>query len=650
MTSSIHNLSPSLSDELRPETALIWIKDWTHRWSETCILSISHWSVPVGKSVALSGPSGSGKSTLLKVLSGLIEVQQGEVWVLGTPLHLLNDNQRRAWRAQKLGLIAQELHQFFHLNINDHLRLKDRLSLGQSLTSITEQTLINALAEVDLEDRLWDFPHQLSFGQQQRVHAVQAWLYNPPFLCADEPTAHLDPDLSQLMITLLKKKYDQGLFVVTHDPLIAQQCDDSISILDLLTSNTLDQNRSPSPSDLLVNVPEGCQTDYSLPSPPSLTWVQALWLASKALLFYRKRTLLLFFSLFLALFLPLGLTHLTQNYTQLQRQRAIQTDLIVGGQGNRYDLVLASLYFQNHTLNDLPYRLVDEWNQSNLAIPIPLHLKWSARSVPLVGTSPEYYEYRNLILQQGYFPYRLGEVALGSRAADQLQVKIGDQIMSDQLDLYDLSAQYPTPLKVVGILKVTQSPDDHAGFISLKTAWLIEGIGHGHQKVKDQAQASLVLDQDRLSRVHFHGDPQNFPISALILNPHSTKAKSLIQVRQSTKQEWKVYIPLTVMNHLLNLILKIQSFFSLLFGVLLVGTLLLAFFVMQLSFKMRSQEWLTFQVIGLSSLSIFKLKWMEGLLIIIGVIAILNVSLLGLTQWGTDELQHLLHFFMKNSL
>ena len=159
----------------------------------------------------------------------------------------------------------------------------------------------------------------------------------------------------------------------------------------------------------------------------------------------------------------------------------------------------------------------------------------------------------------------------------------------------------------------------------------------------------MVLDQDRLNRVHFHGNPQNFPISTLILNPISAKAKSLIQVRQSSQQEWKVYVPLKIMNHLLTLILKIQSFFTLLFGVLLIGTLLLALFVMQLSFKMRSQEWFTFQVLGLSSVSIFKLKWMEGILILFGVIGVLSISLMGLNYWGVNELQTILHLFMEDS-
>ena len=81
---------------------LLKVQGLRHRWGEGFELSIESWSLSLGERAALIGLSGAGKSTLLGLIAGLTPVQEGELWVLGAPLHAMTERARRAWRRRNL--------------------------------------------------------------------------------------------------------------------------------------------------------------------------------------------------------------------------------------------------------------------------------------------------------------------------------------------------------------------------------------------------------------------------------------------------------------------------------------------------------------------------------------------------------------------
>ena len=89
----------------------------------------------------------------------------------------------------------------------------------------------------------------------------------------------------------------------------------------------------------------------------------------------------------------------------------------------------------------------------------------------------------------------LGECLIGADVARKLNLSVGDYILSSPENLFDLAGVYPLKMTVTGILDKTNSADDKAIFVDLKTAWVIQGLGHGHQDIKKIEDPSMVLNQ-----------------------------------------------------------------------------------------------------------------------------------------------------------
>ena len=104
----------------------------------------------------------------------------------------------------------------------------------------------------------------------------------------------------------------------------------------------------------------------------------------------------------------------------------------------------------------------------------------TARSRPIIGTTPDYFRQRGLAVRAGRLPILVGEAVLGATVARDLGLGPGDTLLSDYEKPYDISTTYPLKMHVSGVLAESGSPDDGAVFVDVKTAWVIEGIGHGH--------------------------------------------------------------------------------------------------------------------------------------------------------------------------
>ena len=139
------------------------------------------------------------------------------------------------------------------------------------------------------------------------------------------------------------------------------------------------------------------------------------------------------------------------------------------------------------------FEVVDELRTSGLVDPIPVHARHHSQGVPIVGTSLDYFDYRGLSVAEGRQLATLGEAVLGAGAAERLGVKLDDSVISSPESVFDIAGVYPLKMPVVGILARSLSPDDDAIFVDLKTVWIIEGIGHGHQELTRPEAAGAVL-------------------------------------------------------------------------------------------------------------------------------------------------------------
>ncbi|MBL8511640.1 MAG: ABC transporter ATP-binding protein [Betaproteobacteria bacterium] len=180
------------------------------------VLSHDALHIGPGEHTLLLGPSGCGKTTLLNILAGLAEPLSGEVWIDGTLMSALSESQRDRFRGQKIGLIMQRLHLINALNIQDNLRLTQRL-VGHSADPVRIHEVLTALG---LADKGRCYPATLSQGEAQRVAVARAVMNRPSLILADEPTAALDDANCGAAIRLLfeqAERHGATLVVATHD-------------------------------------------------------------------------------------------------------------------------------------------------------------------------------------------------------------------------------------------------------------------------------------------------------------------------------------------------------------------------------------------------------------------------------------------------
>lgn len=188
-------------------------------------------NVKQGQSVAIVGASGSGKSTLLGLLAGLDCATEGEIWLDGAPLHKLEEEERTALRAQKVGFIFQSFLLLPALTALENVMLPAQLAGIKD----AEQQALALLEKVGLSHRDDHYPNQLSGGEQQRVAIARAFICQPKILFADEPTGNLDGANGQRVEQLLfelNAQLNTTLVLVTHDTNLAKNCQRVITMTD----------------------------------------------------------------------------------------------------------------------------------------------------------------------------------------------------------------------------------------------------------------------------------------------------------------------------------------------------------------------------------------------------------------------------------
>jgi putative ABC transport system permease protein len=232
---------------------------------------------------------------------------------------------------------------------------------------------------------------------------------------------------------------------------------------------------------------------------------------------------------------------------------------------------------------------------------------------------------------------------------------VDGQLMSSPESVFDIAGVYPLRMNVVGVLEPTGTPDDDAAFVDVKTAWVIAGLGHGHDdpaaSVADSIQASPTLknytritDQNR-SSFHFHGDQADFPITAVIAVPRDDRSAALLEGRfLDPADTLQIVRPDEVLADLLATVLTIRRYVMIVVGLLAIATLSLMVLVFLLSLQIRRQEIQTLVKIGGSPGRIRSVLLAE----IVGVV-IAGVSLAALatlvTVWIAGPAERLLISF-----
>lgn len=185
---------------------------------ETACTALNNVSISIGDSdvIAITGQSGSGKSTLINVLSGLDIPTRGKVFFNSEDITALSEKKRTNLRLKNFGFVFQDFYLISTLNVYENIILPSRYKNKKYDKDYFEKLT----TECGINDKLLNYPHEISGGEQQRVAICRALLMKPNIVFADEPTGNLDSENSvkvfELLITYAKSN-SCCLIYVTHE-------------------------------------------------------------------------------------------------------------------------------------------------------------------------------------------------------------------------------------------------------------------------------------------------------------------------------------------------------------------------------------------------------------------------------------------------
>ena len=195
-----------------------------------------------GEFVVVVGPSGAGKTTVLNILGGMDTATKGNVFVDGSNIAKYNNRQLTAYRRDDIGFVFQ----FYNLVPN--LTALENVELAMQICK-NPLDAKKVLCEVGLEDRMGNFPAQLSGGEQQRVSIARALAKNPKLLLCDEPTGALDYQTGKAILKLLQymcREKGMTVIVITHNSALTPMADRVIHIKNG-TVSAMELNTDPTP-------------------------------------------------------------------------------------------------------------------------------------------------------------------------------------------------------------------------------------------------------------------------------------------------------------------------------------------------------------------------------------------------------------------
>jgi putative ABC transport system permease protein len=374
------------------------------------------------------------------------------------------------------------------------------------------------------------------------------------------------------------------------------------------------------------------------------------------------KSTILIASITLMLFLPVATRLLVEDSATALTARADQTPLILGARGSELELVLNALYFHAESPVEIDNRVIAEAQSSELASFIPIHSRFYAQGAPIVGTSLDYFQFRGLTIAEGRQMGMLGECIIGANFAARLGLGPGDSIVSSPETVFDIAGVYPLKMTIAGVLAPSGTADDDALFVDVRTAWIIQGLGHGHSDLADSTAGAAVLSRgeevivanaslrqyaeitpENVAAFHFHGSNEKFPLTSVIVDPPDQKNATLLRGRYQDDELLQLVVPGSVLDDLLETVFVVQNYVILGLAILSFSTIAVIALVFLLSQQLRKGEFHTLLRIGASRGYIAILITSE-----IGFVFLISVSLAaGLTLVTRHYALQILQVFLS---
>jgi len=384
--------------------------------------------------------------------------------------------------------------------------------------------------------------------------------------------------------------------------------------------------------------------------------IDSLYIAWRYVSFNKAKTATLVACITLIAFLPVSLELLLDESERQLMSRAVSTPLVVGVKGSALDLVMNTLYFGDELPELMTMRASDRVMETDLALPIPIYVRFRTRGYAIVGTTLDYFEFRGLKVAVGRQVAVLGDCVVGAKVAEKLNLKPGDTLVSSPETLFDLAGVYPLKMKVTGVLKKSHTSDDLVVFVDLKTAWVIQGLGHGHQDVTVLKDPTLVLKRtednvaataklyhymeitdENMDSFHFHGNIAGYPITAVIAVPFDAKSGTILQGRYLSKEEThQIVKPEDVIDGLLQNIFRIKNVLDAVISVVALATVMAIVLVFALSLRLRQREIQTIFKLGCSRMTIAQLVASEIFIIVFTSGALCSGMVFMVDQFSND--------------
>lgn len=390
-----------------------------------------------------------------------------------------------------------------------------------------------------------------------------------------------------------------------------------------------------------------------------------LYLAWRHVRFNAGRSLVLVLALSVLATTPLATGRLAEIAREQLNARAAATPLIYGPAGSKLDLSMSALFFEGRPTADLSLADYDRLAEAGLAVPAPILRTHSARRFPIVATDLEYFDFRDLKLADGRRMARLGEAVIGAAVARDLNLGVGDTIQSDSEDIFELAGAYPLRMEIVGVLAPANSPDDRAVLTDLRTGWVVAGLGHGHQDLSTADQSVLfsnrggvtvanaklkeyveITDANR-DGFHFHGPPESFPISAILLDPYDARSAAILQGRVADEAEEggaarQIFRPLDVVGQLLEQIFRVKTLLDMLTAAVGFAALLALALLIWLTVKLRRREFEIALRLGADRGLLAQLVTAELAILAAGALCLSAAVLGALDLYGAEVVERIL--------
>jgi cell division transport system ATP-binding protein len=216
-----------------PENTVISFEKASIFQDDHLVLSDVNFSVSKGEFVYLIGRVGSGKSSLIKTINAELPLNTGSATVVGFSLENIKPKQVPLLR-RKLGIVFQDFQLLSDRSVYDNLWFVLHAT-GWKIKEEIDSRIKLVLEKVNLNNKGFKMPHQLSGGEQQRVVIARALLNDPEVILADEPTGNLDPETSETIMALLREISESGraVLMASHNytllkkyPARTLKCDD----------------------------------------------------------------------------------------------------------------------------------------------------------------------------------------------------------------------------------------------------------------------------------------------------------------------------------------------------------------------------------------------------------------------------------------